>query len=55
LIIGALCVLLGLTVGFGAMFSGYDEIAKIMLALVPIGFISGFAGIVTTLMFPSES
>jgi hypothetical protein len=48
----AACVVLGLLVGFGAMFSGRDEIAKLMLGLVPVGFVVGFAGVVTTLLYP---
>lgn len=52
LIVAAAFVVLGLLLGFGAMFSGHDEIAKMMLALVPVGFVVGFAGVVTTLLYP---
>ena len=36
------------------MFAGQDDLAKMLLAAVPIGFVTGFAGIVTTLMYPAE-
>jgi hypothetical protein len=53
LIIGALLTIIGLAAGFGFMFAGYDEQAKIFLALVPLGFVVGFVGIVTTLLYPT--
>lgn len=53
LIVGAVLTAVGLVAGFGFMFAGEDELAKLLLAAVPIGFLTGFAGVVTTLMFPS--
>lgn len=48
LVIGVLLTLVGLVGGFGAMFSGHDGPAKALLALVPLGFVAGFTGIVLT-------
>ena len=50
--LGAVLTGVGLVGGFGAMFSGADGIAKLLLAAVPLGFVLGFAGIVTTLLYP---
>ena len=52
LIAGAACVLVGLAAGFGSMFAGHDDLAKMLLGLVPLGFVVGFAGMVTTLLYP---
>lgn len=54
LIVGGLLTAVGLVAGFGFMFAGIDDSAKLFLAMVPIGFVLGFAGIVTTLMFPPD-
>jgi hypothetical protein len=55
LVVAAIAVVVGLVAGFSALFTGHDDIAKMLLAMVPIGFVTGFAGIVTTLMFPPEN
>jgi hypothetical protein len=55
LVSAAIAVIVGLVAGFSALFTDHDDVAKMLLALVPIGFITGFAGIVTTLMFPPEN
>ena len=42
----------GLIVGFTFMFMGNDDLAKILIGLVPIGFLSLLTGTVTTLLSP---
>ena len=54
LIVGALMTVVGLLAGFGFMFAGHDEPAKLFLALVPLGFLAGFTGIVMTLLGSSD-
>lgn len=51
LIIGALLTVIGLAAGFGFMFAGHDQKAKLFLSMVPLGFVVGFVGVVTTLLF----
>lgn len=51
---GVLCAV-GLVLGFGFMFAGRDEDAKLLLAAVPLGFVVGFAGIVMTLLNPPDA
>lgn len=41
---------IGLGAGFGFMFAGVDDYAKRFLGLVPLGFLSGFTGVVMTLL-----
>jgi len=50
---GVLCVI-GLALGFGFMFTGHDDMARLFLAAVPLGFVAGFAGIVMTLLDPPD-
>jgi len=50
LIAGAIMTLVGLAAGFGFMFAGVDDYAKRFLGLVPLGFLSGFTGVVMTLL-----
>lgn len=50
--LGALMTAVGLIGGFGAMFTDHDEPAKVLLALVPLGFVTGFAGLVSVLLMP---
>jgi len=52
--IGIALVTIGLFVGFGAMFLDYDEQAKMLIGLVPIGFILLLAGTVTTQLAPPD-
>lgn len=51
-VVGGLLTAIGLLGGFGFMFAGSDDIAKPLLATVPLGFVVGFAGLVTTLLCP---
>jgi hypothetical protein len=46
LVLGAI----GLIGGFGLMFAGSDVWAKPLIAMVPIGFLLMFTGVVTTLL-----
>ncbi|WP_078122032.1 hypothetical protein [Thiosocius teredinicola] len=55
LIIGAILTVVGLVVGFSYMFAGNDQMTKIFLAAVPLGFVIGFAGVVMTLFSDPES
>ena len=55
LVFGALLTAIGLALGFGFMFSGHDEPAKLFLAAVPLGFVFGFAGMVMTLLNPPDA
>lgn len=51
LVAGGILTVLGLAVGFATMFAGKDELAKLFLGIVPLGFIVGFTGVATTLLF----
>ena len=55
LIIGLLITVIGLIAGFTLMFKGYDDLAKVFLMIIPIGFIVGFAGLTATLITSPES
>jgi uncharacterized membrane protein len=46
--IGIALVAIGLIVGFAAMFMDYDDQAKMLIGLVPIGFILLLVGTVAT-------
>jgi uncharacterized membrane protein len=46
--IGIALVAIGLIVGFTAMFMDYDDQAKMLIGLVPIGFVLLLAGTVAT-------
>jgi len=46
LVLGAI----GLIGGFGLMFAGSETWAKPLIAMVPIGFLLMFTGVVTTLL-----
>ena len=52
--IGIALVLSGLVVGFGAMFMDYDNQAKVLIGLVPIGFVLLLAGTVATQLTPPK-
>jgi hypothetical protein len=51
LVLGAI----GLIGGFGLMFAGGDTWAKPLIAMVPIGFLLVFNGVVTTLLHSPNS
>jgi hypothetical protein len=51
LVLGAI----GLVGGFGLMFAGGDAWAKPLIAMVPIGFLLVFNGVVTTLLHSPHS
>ena len=46
--IGIALVAIGLIVGFAAMFMDYDDHAKMLIGLVPIGFVLLLVGTVAT-------
>ena len=46
--IGIALVAIGLIVGFAAMFMDYDDQAKMLIGLVPIGFVLLLVGTVAT-------
>ena len=48
LLSGAVLTFVGLIAGFGFMFAGQDDPAKLFLVMVPLGFLAGFTGIVMT-------
>lgn len=52
LILGSVLCIAGLMLGFGFMFAGHDDPALLFLALVPLSFVVGFAGMVMTLLNP---
>jgi hypothetical protein len=54
LILGALATLVGLVGGFGFLFNGYDERAKLLLGMIPPAFLLVFVGIVMTLLGDSK-
>ena len=47
---GALVILVGFAVGFYLMFWGDQELAKIFLSLIPVGFLVLFVGVVTNML-----
>lgn len=49
--LGIILTALGLLLGFGLMFAGYDQdLAMLFLSLVPFGFLFLFSGLVATLL-----
>lgn len=55
LVLGGLLTIVGLVFGFGFMFAAHDSYAKFFLAVVPLGFVVGFAGVVMTLLNPPST
>lgn len=56
LIAGLIITVVSLVFGFGFMFSGRDELAKMFLMAVPFGFLVLFAGLSTVVLFsPRDS
>jgi ABC-type Na+ efflux pump permease subunit len=55
--VGLLITVVGLILGFGLMFQGdNDELAKLFLMSIPLGFVMLFAGFTTVIMFsPRET
>ncbi|PWQ98975.1 hypothetical protein [Leucothrix arctica] len=54
-ILGLIITVIGLIAGFTLMFKDYDELAKVFLMIIPIGFIIGFAGLTATLITSPDS
>ena len=54
-VLGLIITVVGLVAGFTLMFKDYDELAKVFLMIIPIGFIVGFAGLTATLITSPES
>ena len=56
LIVGIIITVIGLILGFGFMFADKDELAKLFLMVVPLGFLLAFAGLSTIILFsPRDS
>ncbi len=51
---GSIVTLISLVIGFGAMFMGEDNLAKPFIALIPVGFVTVFAGLVATLLVGTD-
>jgi len=51
---GIALIAVGLIIGFAAMFMDYDDQAKQLIALVPIGFVLLLAGTVATQLAPPD-
>jgi cytochrome c oxidase subunit IV len=51
LILGLVLTIAGLVLGFGFMFADQDELAKMFLMVVPLGFLILFAGLSTVVLF----
>ncbi len=55
-IAGLVITVIGLVFGFGFMFADSDELAKMFLMAVPLGFLLLFAGLSTIVLFsPRDS
>jgi hypothetical protein len=55
-IAGLVITVVGLVFGFGFMFADKDELAKMFLMAVPLGFLILFAGLSTIVLFsPRDS
>ena len=52
--VGIALVIAGLIAGFGTMFADLDDLALMLLQLVPIGFVFGFAGLTVLLLKDSR-
>lgn len=48
--VGALIVAVGIIAGFTYMYLENDPLAKIFLAMVPVGFLVLFVGVVTNML-----
>ena len=48
--IGAIVIAIGVVAGFSYMFMGDDETAKVYLAIIPVGFLVLFVGVVTNML-----
>ncbi|MCK5336600.1 MAG: hypothetical protein KAQ67_10580 [Gammaproteobacteria bacterium] len=48
--IGAFIVSVGVIAGFTFMFVGNDELTKVFLGMVPVGFLILFVGVVTNML-----
>jgi hypothetical protein len=54
MVTGALIIATSLAVGFFALLTDQDELAKRLLPLVPLGFLIGFTGLVASLFTGSR-
>ena len=50
-VLGLVLTIIGLVAGFGLLFADIDNWAKFFLMLVPLGFVIGFAGLATHILF----
>ena len=50
LYIGAAVIVVGFVVGFYLMFWGDQELAKVFLGIIPVGFLVLFVGVVTNML-----
>lgn len=48
--LGALIVAVGFIAGFVYMYLGDDEMTKIFLSIIPVGFLVLFVGVVTNML-----
>lgn len=48
--LGAILVLSGMAVGFGALFKGLDAVAIPFLGLVPLGILLSFTGLTVVVL-----
>ena len=55
MIAGLIITVVGLVLGFGFMFADSDELAKMFLMAVPLGFLILFAGLSTVVLFSPDS
>ncbi|MDH5516526.1 MAG: hypothetical protein OEY36_01730 [Gammaproteobacteria bacterium] len=48
--LGALIIAVGMVAGFYYLFTDADEMAKYFLAMIPVGFLILFVGVVTNML-----
>ena len=55
IIVGLIVTIFTFVIGFGLMFyGGYDAWVKLLLMLVPVGFLILFTGVATVTLFSPE-
>ncbi|WP_018936770.1 hypothetical protein [Thioalkalivibrio sp. ALJ24] len=52
--VGLVLSIVGLIGGFGLMFAGEQTWSKMLVAMVPLGFLLLFNGVVTTILHPPK-
>ena len=52
-ITGIIVTVLGIVAGFTALFMDADDYGKLFISLVPVGFVTTFAGLTMTLLIGS--